>query len=116
MCSFVQHTRRADLSSTVSAAVVYVVSCLSVASLQLFRPAAWGAWVEGSLGMPTWVHQAAGAGEIVVVLSWIAAQRQWFGSRGAAFLAGQAHLLTMGLLGGALVSWPMARYQLGSIP
>lgn len=114
-CSLVQQGRRSRASTTVSPAMVYVVSCLTPATLQLFHPKAWGAWVEGSLGMPTWVHRAAGAGEIVLISSWVAAQRRSFGSRGSALLAGQAHLLTMTLLGGALVSWRMAGYQLGSI-
>lgn len=103
----------------------FLVSILSVAALQAPALGFWSRHVEGDLGMPGFVHRAAGALEVVIVamrlcgrgpLAALSAGGDGLGPKGTRCCAA-AHILTSGLMGGAFWTWPRGvRYRRGLLP
>lgn len=132
---------------TLPAALTAYATCVpAVACLQLPFYRSWRTWVEGDVGMPAWVHRAAGATECLIVFLRMLAHSPAFamvivtwldgggngGSGGmlaavaaaaaAAAADGEccsaiAHVLTCAIMGGAAATWPLlARDPVGVVP
>mmetsp|Transcript_109967 Transcript_109967/g.355107 ORF Transcript_109967/g.355107 Transcript_109967/m.355107 type:complete len:218 (+) Transcript_109967:134-787(+) len=109
-----------------AAAEGFLLSIFSLTSLQAPLHGWWCERVERCMGMPRWVHRCAGCAELFVVALRLC------GSGGGAAVAllgtgaldravarrcAAAHVLTCGLMGGALWTWPFGvRVARGLLP
>lgn len=109
--------------SHILAAEAFLGAIFGVACLQAPFLARWQKWVEGDVGMPDWVHVQAGVAEVTIVclrLYGRGASWCWTGSHEeaeSAMAINMAHVLTCGMMGGALWTWPFgAQRSIGMIP
>ena len=83
----------------------FLIACFVLASSQLFAFEWWRDNVEGDLGHPRLVHVGAGFAELIVIALRLYALSIGAG-HGQGFVAlAAAHVITCGLMGGALWTW-----------
>eukprot|EP00929_Paragymnodinium_shiwhaense_P100447 TRINITY_DN62775_c0_g1_i1.p1 TRINITY_DN62775_c0_g1~~TRINITY_DN62775_c0_g1_i1.p1 ORF type:complete len:218 (-),score=30.98 TRINITY_DN62775_c0_g1_i1:29-682(-) len=111
----------------VASAEIFLLVIFSITSMQAYVYEWWSANVEGYLGMPPWVHKGGGALELFIVLLRLSCGFRagplaaLFGASSKSLFAarccGVAEVLTAGMMGGALWTWPFGVYQtIGVIP
>ena len=100
---------------SVDLCTAYATAVPAVASAQLPLFTVWRAEVEGDVGMPEWVHRAAGASEVLIVALRLLAHTVGLpqppgGGAGYSAADGErlsalAHVLTCSIMGGAFTTW-----------
>jgi hypothetical protein len=87
----------------------YLITCFTLASAQMPFARWWRENVEGDVGMPRFVHAAAGLAEIAVVMFRLLSASD--------DLVGLAHCITCGLMGGGCMTWlHLVRKPVCSLP
>lgn len=88
----------------------FLLAIFGLACLQGPLYARWRKLVEGDLGMAPWVHRCAGFAEcLVLLLRSSVARHAFLGSKAISLaearLCASAHIITSGLMGGAVYTW-----------
>jgi hypothetical protein len=95
-------------------------SIFSFTSLQAVFLQWWVQRVEGGLGMPDWVHRSAGTFEACIVCIRLHGKQGWWpdvSSIDPDIGVAVTHILTCGLIGGALWTWTIGcKRPIGVIP